>query len=46
MNIKLVRVNRVLAGIKRWERKHKIAVTKLRKLRRQLAYYRGKGLVL
>lgn len=43
--VQLQRVNRVIAGIKRWERKEKLAKTKLTKLRRQLAYYKNKGLV-
>lgn len=45
MDVKLRRVNKVVASIKRWERKEKLAKTKLKKLRRQLAYYKGKGLV-
>lgn len=44
--IQLTRVNRVVAGIKRWERKKKTAETKLAKLRKQLKYYQQKGLVL
>lgn len=46
MDIKLRRVNKVIAGVKRWERKEKLAKTKLKKLRRQLAYYKVKGLAL
>lgn len=46
MDIKLRRVNKVTASIKRWERKEKLAKTKLKKLRRQLAYYKAKGLAL
>lgn len=44
-DIKLLRVNKVMSGIKRWERKEKLAKTKLKKLRRQLAYYKAKGLL-
>lgn len=44
MPIQLQRVNKVIAGIKRWERKEKLAKTKLKKLRRQLAYYRKQGM--
>lgn len=43
--IQLRRVNKLLGAVKRWERKEKLAKTKLKKLRRQLAYYKGKGLV-
>lgn len=46
IDIKLRRVNKVTVSIKRWERKEKLAKTKLKKLRRQLAYYKTKGLAL
>lgn len=46
MPVQLRRVNKVASGIKRWERKEKLAKTKLTKLRRQLAYYRNKGVAL
>lgn len=44
--VQLKRVNKVVAGIKRWERREKLAKTKLKKLRRQLAYYQKKGVAL
>lgn len=44
--VQLKRVNKVVAGIARWERKEKLAKTKLKKLRRQLAYYKKKGVAL
>lgn len=44
--VQLKRVNKVVAGIARWERKEKLAKTKLKKLRRQLAYYKRKGVAL
>lgn len=46
MPVQLQRVNKVVAGIKRWERKEKLAKTKLKKLRRQLAYYKKQGVAL
>ncbi len=46
MPVQLQRVNKVVAGIKRWERKEKLAKTKLKKLRRQLAYYQKQGVAL
>lgn len=46
MPIQLRRVNKIVAGVKRWERKEKLAKTKLKKLRAQLRYYQRKGVAL
>jgi len=44
-DVKVVRTEKVRAAIKKWERKEKLAKTKLKKLRSQLKRYEKLGIV-
>lgn len=44
-DVRLVRAKKTYAAVKRWERKEKLAKTKLKKLRTQLKYYMKLGVI-